>query len=267
MLSPLFSSDNGLRQGDNLSPTLFSCYIDGLLKTLKESEVGVELGNMKINVLAYVDDIVLLGNFPEKLQILVNIVNDWSCKWCVIVNTEKSKIVHFWGRFKKRMRSEILLGKKKLEVVSNYKYLGTLLDEFLNTDVPIDCLAKAGSRALGALIGKSKENFELGYGSYFKLYHSIIVPITDYGCSAWNANGHTNFNKLDQIQQRAIRFFSGLPKHTSLIGMEGDMGWTPGVVRRDVNSLRLYNQIIQMENTCLERKLFNYEKGKNIVNG
>ena len=55
-----FCSEMGLKQGDNLSPNLFSVYINDLLRTLKETGYGVNLSDItQLCCLAYADDIVL----------------------------------------------------------------------------------------------------------------------------------------------------------------------------------------------------------------
>ena len=41
-----------------------------------------------------------------------------------------------------------------------------------------------------------------------------------------------------------------------ILGMEGDMGWTPGLVRRDINTLRMYNRIISLPETRIVRQLY-----------
>ena len=38
------------------------------------------------------------------------------------------------------------------------------------------------------------------------------------------------------------------------------MGWTPGVVRRDIKTLRLYNQVIKMNENRLTRLVFEEER-------
>ena len=48
----------GVRQGDPLSPTLFSIVIDDLIQTLQSLNVGVDIGSDIISILCYADDIV-----------------------------------------------------------------------------------------------------------------------------------------------------------------------------------------------------------------
>ena len=72
--------------------------------------------------------------------------------------------------------------------------------------------------------------------------------------------------KLDQVQHRALRFFCGVPRTCPLAGIYGDTGWTPGVVRRDLECLRLYNQFIRMSDGCLTRQIFELESANEYQN-
>ena len=96
MLTEHFGSDIGLRQGNNLSLNLFSCYINYLLKELKEYGPKLKIHcNEVANVLAYVDDLVLLANNECDMQKLLDIVTNWCNKWMVLINGSKSKVVEF----------------------------------------------------------------------------------------------------------------------------------------------------------------------------
>ena len=61
MLSDLFFVRNGVRQGDNLSPTLFSLFINELAKETKAMNLGIKIGNRLISVLLYANGTVLLA--------------------------------------------------------------------------------------------------------------------------------------------------------------------------------------------------------------
>ena len=90
-----FSSENGVRQGDNQSSMLFNCHINDLLKTLRESDLGIEVNNIKNNCLAYADDLVLIADSPKMLNGLLQLLQKWCSEWRVVINTDKTKIVHF----------------------------------------------------------------------------------------------------------------------------------------------------------------------------
>ena len=63
MTTEWFGTLQGVRQGDNLSPTLFSIYLNDLAKETKDMGPGVSLDDINISILLYADDIVLISEF------------------------------------------------------------------------------------------------------------------------------------------------------------------------------------------------------------
>ena len=49
-----------MRQGDTLSPTRFSLFINDLAKEIKAASYGISVGNDKVPIILYADDIALL---------------------------------------------------------------------------------------------------------------------------------------------------------------------------------------------------------------
>ena len=106
-MSDYFSCDVGVRQGENLSPLLFSIflndfelYISDGLKTMA-GDVNLFLSDentehfLKIFVLLYADDTIVLAETADDLQKALNAVYDYCEMWQLTVNTEKTKVVHF----------------------------------------------------------------------------------------------------------------------------------------------------------------------------
>ena len=89
-----------------------------------------------------------------------------------------------------------------------------------------------------------------------------MSPILDYAAGAWSV-GITDCTKLDRVQLRACRFYLGLPKNATLLGIIGEMGWCPGVVRRDIEVLRLFNTICGQDDSRLTKRLLKYDKNRN----
>ena len=64
-----FNMDNGIMQGKRISPTLFSAFINDIVEAMnKITSMGVVINNIKITVLKYADDLVLLATSQERLQ-------------------------------------------------------------------------------------------------------------------------------------------------------------------------------------------------------
>ena len=56
------------KTGDNLSPSLFSCFINPLLSEIDNCESGIMYSDFMLSSLAYADNIILLSDSEEGLQ-------------------------------------------------------------------------------------------------------------------------------------------------------------------------------------------------------
>ena len=68
MISQTCTTSNGVKQGGCMSPTLFSIYLDKLLRILRKSNVGWHYGNHYMGAFCYADDISLLSPTVSALQ-------------------------------------------------------------------------------------------------------------------------------------------------------------------------------------------------------
>ena len=257
-----FLSTKGVLQGNTISLTLFSIFINDLLDELQKSGLGISINGKDdiISVLTYADDIVLLSPTEEGLQGLLDIVGTWCSRWRVSVNTSKMKCIHF-RRSGCPLTSHTFSLLDNLETVNSYCYLGLELDEHMNFKPGTETIRMAASRALGCAISKSKDNFDLSHSVFSKIFEACVVPILDYASGVWSRGNQ--FKKLNDIQYRACRFFMGVPKLCPLLAIMAEMGWIPGTVRRDLETLRLYNQLVQMDTDRLTRKVFEMDLESN----
>ncbi len=111
---------------------------------------------MGVSVLLYADDIILIGDSAEDLQRMLDTVYKWSVKFMIKFNARKSNIVHFRNPRSLKTDFNFHLGNVNLDIVSQYKYLGIILNEFLDYNVTTQTLSEAAKRALGAIINKYK---------------------------------------------------------------------------------------------------------------
>ena len=257
-LTDWFHTTNGCRQGDVTSPTAFSILINDLIKEIRGSQLGIKVNDLIVSVLAYADDIVLLAESPEQLQKLIDIVHKWCCKYRFIINPSKSNVVHFRNPPKQRTSFKFKLGAiTELDIVENYKYLGTFLDEYLTFGKATEVLSAAANRALGSMINKFKGMREMNYRTYTKLYESLVCPVMDYGSAVW---GMKSYDKLDQVHHRAMRFFAGVHRLCPKPGFIGDMGWLDNLSRWKIDRIRFWNRLINTDNDRLVKKIFLWDK-------
>ncbi len=252
-----FESTQGTKQGDNLSPNCFSMYINPLLTELKSSGIGVNVENIVISVLAYADDLVLLAETENDLQCLITILQRWCYKWRLSINTDKTKVMHFRNKNTPVTNFAFMVKNLPLECVSDYKYLGIILDENMTFDKTAEMLSSSAGRALGAIINKVRVNKDLGFNSYTTLIENCVSPILQYSSGVW---GNRNFKNCEDVILRACRFFCGVHRLAPIPGIQGDFGWLDCRSKSILEAIRLYNRFLKMDVNRLNRKVFLWDK-------
>ena len=114
-----FNCTNGVRQGDNLSPTLFSIFINDLANEIKEANRGIPVNDDNICLLLYADDIVLLEENENDMQHVLDILWKWCEKWRINVNISKSNIMHFRRDQLPRSTFNFKIGNQPLLIVTD----------------------------------------------------------------------------------------------------------------------------------------------------
>ena len=87
-----FEMESGVAQGCPLSPVLFSLYINDIALEIKEKGGGTQWGEVRVAVLMYADDMVLLADSKEGLQRSIDAAFAYSRKWRLLFNVGKEKI-------------------------------------------------------------------------------------------------------------------------------------------------------------------------------
>ena len=155
------------------------------------------------------------------------------------------------------------LGVDSVEYVQNYKYLGIVLNEFLDFSVTSEALSQAANRALGALNSKVQVLKNIGFESYTKLYNACVTSVLDYCSSVWGFGKH---DKCDVVQNRALRFYLGVHRFTPTHAITGDTGWISCRNRRHINMVRYWNRLLAMGEERLTKRVFLWDFALNNNN-
>ena len=171
-----FNINCGVEQGNKISPTLFSLYVNDLAMEHNILNLGIPLDNEKICILMYADDIVILAGSEDDLQQLLDTVNRWCPEWRMQINSSKTNIIHFRKMSQNKTNVTFYIGEHDIGVISQYKYLGCVLTEHLDFSETTKVLAKSARRALGALINKARNVNGSTFNVYSKLYETSVMP-------------------------------------------------------------------------------------------
>ena len=103
------------------------------------------------------------------------------------------------------------------------------------------------------MISKLKHLKDVRYKTFTTIFNSQIATILDYSSSIWS---HKKAPECDVIQNKAMRYFLGVHGFTPVPALNGEMGWLPSRFRRYLNTIRLWNRLIKMDNNHLTKTIF-----------
>ena len=255
-----FDVNIGLRQGCNLSPILFNLFINDFAVSVKALGKGIDVGNEKVCILMYADDLVLLADNEIDLQLMLDNLSNWCLANHMLINPSKSQIVHFRQRSVPCFDFLFTCGTDQLNIVEQYVYLGLTLTEFLDYNVTAKLVSQSAGRALGLLIAKFKSLGGMPFDVYSKLYDSLVWPVIAYGAALW---GDRTFACIDAVQNRAMRFYLGVGRYTPTAAVAGDMGWEPTIVKQWKCVGSFWSRLCNMDNSRLTKKIFLYSFHQN----
>ena len=130
--SAFFPCQTGVRQGENLSPFLFSIFLNdlemfllsrnvqGITCDINYDEISVYI---KLLVLLFADDTVLFGSSQSELQHALNQFEKYCEEMQLTVNTAKIKVIIVTNK-RNIKQPTFTFQSKTLDVVTDYKYLG-----------------------------------------------------------------------------------------------------------------------------------------------
>ena len=277
--SDFFNCNIGVRQGENLSPILFSLFLNDLESflstrcqrlhvlhqclhdTCTEEELA---GLINMFMLLYADDTVLLSETPKGMQTALLAMEQYCTENKLHVNVDKTKIMIF-SRGKIRKLPIFKFEDKDVEIVYSYKYLGVIFNYNGSFMLNIKSLSDVATKAMFSLIQKGKSKC-LDVDTLIHLFECTVKPILLYGSEIW---GFCNIDVIERVQLRFLKIILGLKKSTPNIMVYGETGCVPLLLSIKTRMVSFWHRLVTYQGnkvSCILYNLFfkKYEKGEHI---
>lgn len=185
----------GVRQGDTISPKLFTLALEDVFKQLNWENVGINIDGTFLNNLRFADDIVLINSDINELRSMIQQLNNASKKVGLAMNINKTKIMS-------SNNDPITIDNERLETVEEYVYLGHAV-KLGKENQTREIRRRIG--AAWAAFGKLKhilKNNDIPINLKRKVYETCILPVQTYGLETMTITQKSA--KLLRVAQRAM---------------------------------------------------------------
>ena len=207
----------------------FSLYINDLEQylitkgnTFVDFKDEISNNYVKLLVLLYADDTILLSNSAAGLQKALNDLNQYCKEWKLKVNGSKTKVMIFSKR--PAINKPVFeYDNAQLDIVDEFKYLGVVFQRNGNFHKCKVHLKEQATKASFALLSKGRR-LQLPVDIMMEMFDKTVLPILLYGCEVW---GYGNNTILDVVQLKFSKYLLGLKSSTPNCMVYGELGCYP----------------------------------------
>ena len=223
----------GVPQGSLIGPLLFLIYINDLPNCLSKALPRMYADDTSISIAAS-----SLPELESALNTELTYLHEWLNVNKLSLNIAKTELMLIGSRQRLSATTTghsftVQIKGHEIDRVPHTKSLGVHIDQNLSWSKHVNETAKIVSSGIGAL--KRLRPF-ICEDTAILLYRALIEPYFDYCCPVWD--GLSN-DKLQKLQNRAIRVITNSDYYSSATALRGELGWDNLCTRRKKQKLKL----------------------------
>ena len=225
----------GVRQGVNLSPLLFALFLNDFENFLHDHGFSgpsdLHMNSkcqflddleiyLKLAILLYADDMIILADSAESLQKALDILNDYCIEWRLKVNIQKTKAMVFSrGRIRVNIPVFTYAGGE-IELVLHFTYLGVTFSYNGSFLKAIKERYDKGLKAMFSVLRVCRK-LSLTVELSLDIFDKVVKPVLLYGSEVW---GYEDTKLLDRVQVKFCKYLLRIPNRTPNVMVMGELG-------------------------------------------
>ena len=224
--SPDFEVRNGLQQGCTIAPTLFTLYFNMVISRWRErcEPFGVEVlykcggklvgertrrpARTNLTEFLFADDAAAVSANRPDIERAARILDEVTTEYGLTVSFPKTKLM-VAGPQLETAEQPITINEKKIDVVSDFRYLGVIIEASGAVKKYVEDRVGRASRAFGAMKKAVFTNNSLSLKTKRLVYRAVVLGVLLYGVETI-ALIRDHSRKLEVFHNRCLRAILGI---------------------------------------------------------
>lgn len=250
------TTGTGVAQGDPSSPVLFNAATIKVCKSIPQ-----------VFVSQYADDFVLytsskkVSDVVPVMQSALNSLNEMVEEMGLNISHRKTKVCVFTKgqpRLVSRYKATLIIDNHNIPQVDRVKYLGIWFDNILKWTIHINEIRDKALKFLNVFKVLAGTKWGIHPKHLRRLYIAIIRSRFDYGSFLYDNSANCHLEKLDKVQNQAMRVVGGFIKTTPVHVMESELCLHPLFIRRRYLAAKFWLRSRSLENNLTLQVLENF---------
>ena len=217
---------SGVPQGTVLGPLFFLIYINDICQDLTPGT----------RIRLFADDSLLYREIktPEDTLILqrdLDTLQTWETRNKMEFHPGKCQVIRITNKITSMIEGSYNIHGVILQFSNSVKYLGVTIDSKLSFKEQCDSMCHRANFMLSFL---ERNFYRCPQKVKEQCYFTLVRPLVEYACTAWDPYDNDKIKKLELINNRAARFVTGnnLREHGNTLKNMETLGWPPLQQRR-----------------------------------
>ena len=243
----------GVPQGSILGPLLFNIFVNDLPDVVKHSSINL-----------YADDATIYVSDRDPATVSMRLSEDLAriLQWIeangMRMNIAKTQLMVLSRKSRRTHANSVRVKLEDEEICpqQSVKYLGVTIDQDLSWSQHVEIVRK---KSLAGLSAVRRASAYLPTATRRLLYNALVLPHLDYCSVVYHSCNISNSNKLERVQNYAMRVILKKPPRTPSEPLRDALGWTTLQLRRQ-------NRLLCQVYRCLHGHAPMYLRRKFITN-
>lgn len=205
-----FITSYGVKQGGCISPELYKKYVEPLAIAITNLGLGVLIKRLKIDILMYADDIILIASSVNEAQKMLDVVTEFSESNQIKFNPDKTHLmIYKYGN--EKVTQDLKLCKKPIVESNSVKYLGVVINSNTKNKDHIEKRKRIADINLGSLTAAGVLNQQMDTETKITLFKIYIKPVLYYGLESLQLTQEET-SQLKKIEGNIVKRLLGISK-------------------------------------------------------